>query len=257
MHKRFIVVANLKEYFGFWQTTSFIKNSLNILAHINLLLNKKLLICPCQISIASIGELLKKEKIGFGAQDCSRFDLGAFTGQISAASLKEIGCEACIIGHAEKRKYDNEEDDDVSQKLKMLLKHSISPIICVGENGLEYGEKKTIDVLKNQLSLVFSTIKTSVGSNQMSMYIAYEPVWAIGTQIVPTIDHLNTTFKWLKTKISGYHFQNKIYLLYGGSINSNNIKDLKKCSSIDGFLVGKASTDIVEFEKIVKNIILE
>lgn len=154
------------------------------------------------------------------------------------SQLKSIGVSYVIVGHFERKKYLNETSDIVNKKIKEALKNNIIPIVCIGETKEERSLRKTQEIIKKQLKDYF--YKVDFGND---IIIAYEPIWAIGTNIIPTINEIEETIKKIKEIVN-------IKVLYGGSVNSNNISDIIKVT--DGVLIGKASTDINEFLKIIE-----
>lgn len=184
-----------------------------------------------------------KKTLVFGAQNVSEFENGAHTGEISSKMLKECGCEVCIVGHSERRKNNFENSKNISQKIDMLFMENIMPIVCVGESKT-MPFKKAVKVIKKQLD----ELQLFKYANK-KIVVAYEPVWAIGTGKVPTTDFIFTMCAFIKNYLTNLNLNAKV--LYGGSYNENNAKELNKISSVDGFLIGGASLK----EKSVKAIL--
>lgn len=161
-----------------------------------------------------------------GAQNVSELEIGATTGEISGEMLKRAGVKYCIIGHSERRKLFGENNQTVFNKLKLLQKHQIIPILCVGE------EKKT-DTEK-ALMLVGSQLKECM-TDSRDVIVAYEPVWSIGTGDLPTCEHIERICRSIKQSVGVKT------CLYGGSVNEKNCGELVKLNSVDGFLIGGAS----------------
>lgn len=183
------------------------------------------------------------------AQDVSFAEKGAYTGDVSASQLKSIGVKYSIIGHSERRKYYGD-SSIVNEKLKRLLEEDIVPVICIGETKEERDNNKTFDVLKEEIDEVFKNIDTKSLNN---VIIAYEPIWSIGTGVIPTNDEIVETISFIKDHISKlYH--NILPVLYGGSVNNNCIDNLESISVIDGYLVGGCSIKKEEFSKLIKSI---
>jgi triosephosphate isomerase len=170
-----------------------------------------------------LSHLIDKSKFTVGTQNVSIFENGAYTGEISAQMLSEIGVKYCLVGHSERRHYLNETNEIIEHKIKNLTKHGITPVLCVGENSLDRANKQEYFVLKNQMS-VFTK----------NCIVAYEPVWAIGTGSVPQNHEIDDVIAWLKNK---YGVET---VLYGGSVSSKNIENLAKTQA-NGVLVGAAS----------------
>jgi triosephosphate isomerase len=209
----------------------------------------KIILCPSFVSLYTLIKIFKNTKIKIGAQDCSKHTKGPFTGQICAQSIKQLGCSHCIIGHSETRTEQKYTIQDIVKKYEQLMKYNISPIICIGENIKEYKTKKTLTKIDNELNYFFNIINKEVITN---VFIAYEPLWAIGTGNIPTQDELETVFAYLHKKTQKLHSKINWKFLYGGSISSKNIQIFKKIHNLDGFLMGKASLDIQALEKIVQ-----
>ena len=220
----------------------FIDNFLNQLDLIN---NHNKFICTIICPPFIYSQHVSKQLNNFylGGQDCSLFQEGSYTGDISAPMLKDIGCQFCIVGHSERRTKFSETDDQVAIKASNSLKSNIHPIVCVGENLVQKKNNQTKEVLSKQ-------IRKSIpkNSNKNNTIIAYEPIWAIGTGLTPSIDEIKDIHSFIKNEIRGYE---NFKILYGGSVKSTNSKEILNIDSVDGVLVGGASLDIKEFNKIL------
>lgn len=210
--------------------------------------NLSLILCPSFTSLSQIASLLKDTAITVGAQECSAFERGPHTGQVSVLSLQEIGCTHCIIGHSEQRYYQT--DEVIAQKAELLLRHSISPIICVGESAHTRKNKQTYEWLCKQLTPLFQKINNTKAN--VPLFIAYEPLWAVGTDHFPTYDELYEISQWIHEILSSC-LSVTSYLLYGGSVNDKNSPALDQLPFIDGFLIGRASTKIEVLRNIIMN----
>ncbi|MFA5075032.1 MAG: triose-phosphate isomerase family protein [Candidatus Babeliales bacterium] len=252
MRKQYFFVANWKMNFNIDQEFNFATHNYDNLIKLSENINNTIILCPSFLSLNSLNKIFKETKINIGAQDCSNHTKGPYTGQISAENLSFAGCTYCIIGHSERREFNKETNNEIAQKFTQLINHKISPIICIGEILQEYKKNKTIDILKSQLEKIFNIIKIELISQNFPILIAYEPIWAIGSGDTACVDHLETIFAWLKIQTESFEKKINWKLLYGGSISSDSIKSLKNISILDGFLIGKASLDFQEFEKIVK-----
>ena len=188
--------------------------------------------------------------IKIGAQNMHYEESGAYTGEISGKMLKAINVEYVIIGHSERRKYFNETDEIVNKKVKSALKNGLKPIVCVGETLNQREEGRAEEVIKKQVDDVLEGLTNEqVGS----LVIAYEPIWAIGTGKAATSEDANNGAKQIRDEISktyGQETASRVIILYGGSVNETNAKELFEMSDIDGGLVGKASLNPEEFSKI-------
>lgn len=226
-----LIVANFKMH----GTHAFIENWFTEYTKSNKILKDMVIALP-SIYLASFRDY------GFtlSGQNVSSQESGAFTSQISAEMLNDAGASYCIIGHSEARAQLNEQNEDIELKFFQLNKMKIKPIVCVGES-LEVKESgKTKEHLKNQLSCL------DVDAEEL--IIAYEPIWAIGTGLVPTELEINEVIESVRAI-----FNKPIKLLYGGSVNASNAKNLLNNTDINGLLVGGASLNPQEFAKIAQS----
>jgi len=205
--------------------------------------SKCVVICPTAIHL----DYLSKNKKGFyvGAQNVSEHEVGAYTGEISVRSLVETNVNFCIVGHSERRQIFKEKDQDIYLKSEKLIVNNLIPIICIGET-LEQKEKGiTNTVLEEQL---MNSIPSS--SNFENTIIAYEPVWAIGTGLTPSIDEIDETHRFIRSHNDKF---NKYKILYGGSVKASNAKEITHLANVDGALIGGASLKSEEFTKIIQD----
>ena len=195
----------------------------------------------------------KVEKLGLhiGAQDCSNVMQGAYTGQVSIESLQEMKLSFCIIGHSEVRRELGQSDMLIASKFKMLLAANISPIICIGETLAQKNDEMTLQVLYDQLELVLNFLQSYTGTTKI--FIAYEPVYSIGTGIVPSSQDLKQIFCFLHKFFQQVPVAKNVMFLYGGSVSSKTVVQLQDIDEISGFLIGKASIDFQELKKIVQS----
>ena len=201
----------------------------------------KIVYCPPSTLIGPMSKKLNKTNIATGAQNCHEQDsYGAFTGSVNSKMLKNIGAKYIIIGHSENRQA-GEDDRLINLKIKSALKSGLKVIFCIGESFKEKRKKITKKILNKQLKLGLQTIKS-----KNKIIIAYEPVWSIGTGLVPKTNDLFNTINFIKKKLR----KNKV--LYGGSVNPKNINYLKSINNIDGYLIGGASQDPKKFIDIIK-----
>lgn len=184
-----------------------------------------------------------------GVQDLSSFESGSYTGDVSASQLKSIGVKYAIIGHSERRKF-YQEQEFLLEKVKNAINEDIIPIYCIGETNDEYNNNLTLNVLKKEIDYIFS-----VGVDLTNLIIAYEPIWAIGTGLMPSNDEISKVVYYIKDYI--YNKYNiSIKVLYGGSVNNKNINKLEEIENIDGYLVGGCSIKSDDFIDMI-NIINE
>ncbi len=204
----------------------------------------KVVICP---PFTLLSEFVKKEKnIKFGGQDCHYKSEGAYTGSISANMLKSINCRYVILGHSERRIYQKETSQELNLKIKSALESNLTVIYCIGEKLEEI--KKRNAILKKQLSSLPKKIDST------KIIIAYEPVWAIGTGKVPSLNDINKIHEKIRNILSnlvGNNFSRNVSILYGGSVNASNSVEILNLNQVDGALVGGASLKSKEFCKII------
>ena len=201
----------------------------------------KIIYCPPSTLIRPMSKKLVNSKIEVGAQNCHEQEKwGAFTGSVNSAMLKSVGAKYVILGHSENRQ-SGETDKLINLKIKSALKSGLKVIFCIGETLKEKRKRVTKKVLNKQINLGLNEIR-----NKSNIIVAYEPVWSIGTGVIPKNNELYETINFLKRKIK----KNKI--LYGGSVNAKNIEELKSIDNLDGYLIGGASQDPKKFIDIIK-----
>jgi triosephosphate isomerase (TIM) len=192
---------------------------------------------------------LAASDIRWGAQDCSAHEQGAYTGEVSAAMLRELGCRYAIVGHSERRQYHAESDQLVADKAKAALARGVTPIVCVGETLAQREAGQTEAVVKRQLSAVIHTLAHCVGE----MVVAYEPVWAIGTGKTATPEQAQAVHALLRAQLAAATPRAaEMTLLYGGSVKPDNAAQLFAQGDIDGGLVGGASLKAADFIAICR-----
>jgi triosephosphate isomerase len=194
-------------------------------------------------------------RICLGAQDLSVHECGAYTGEVSAAMLKDFEVSYAIVGHSERRLYHGETDELVAQKAQRALSSAITPIVCVGETLKEREAGQTELVVERQLASVIHMIGDRVGE----MVVAYEPVWAIGTGMTATPDQAQAVHSYLRAQLnasvaSSASALKKNKILYGGSMNAGNAKSLLRCEDVDGGLIGGASLKSDDFLAIISSV---
>jgi len=223
-------------------------NSLNSLHKVNKFFKAfkkkksiKVIYCPPNTLIRPMSKKLKHSRIEVGAQNChEQENYGPFTGSINSMMLKNVGAKYVIIGHSENRQT-GENNKLINLKIKSALNSGLKVIFCIGETLNEKRKKITKKVLNKQIKLGLNKIK-----NKNKILIAYEPVWSIGTGLIPKSHELFDTLNFIKKKIKNSK------VLYGGSVNPKNIRELKSINNIDGFLIGGASQDSKKFIDIIK-----
>lgn len=182
--------------------------------------------------------------VKLGAQNCSEEEKGAFTGEISASMLLEKSVSYVIVGHSERRTLFNETDAVIFKKVKSVIKNKLTPIICIGETLSEKKANKTLQVLEKQIEGSITKVNA-----HMQLIVAYEPIWAIGTGLIPNDSEIRNTHLYIKEKLSK-HFSADIPVLYGGSANAENCKKIMSIENVDGLLVGGASLKKHDFVTI-------
>ena len=241
-----LFVANWKLNKSFAQSLDFCTTHKADLKKLSSQTNVELVICPSFPALFSVNELLSDTMVHLGGQTCSAYETGPYTGQVSAQSLKEVGCNYCIVGHSEQRQYAGVTNKDVAEAAKNLCALEIEPIICIGETKEQFQKKQTMKALELQLDLVLGAIKNT----QQQITIAYEPVWSIGTGTVPQNDYLKEIVANVSSILSKVHY-GPWRIIYGGSVSKETISSFHEISSLAGFLIGSASLDFQKFEKIV------
>ena len=214
-------------------------------------------VCPSNLALREVAKVLAGGKIGLGAQNVFWEETGAYTGEVSAEMLAEVGCRYVIIGHSERRKHLSENYEIINKKVRAVVKNEkLIPIICIGESWEERKTDRRDFVLVEQLEQALSGIEV-FGDQQV--IIAYEPIWAIGTGTAIEPDEAEYAHKIIKLALNdlvGMQVVSKNFsVIYGGSINSKNVKSFANLEGMDGLLVGGASLKVDEFYKVAEEII--
>ncbi len=205
-------------------------------------------VCVPAPYLAQVQMLRQGTALDLGAQDVSCHAAGAYTGEVSAAMLKEFGVRYAIVGHSERRQYHGESDQLVADKAKAALAAGITPIVCVGETLAEREAGKTEEVVKRQLAAVIHTNGHCISE----IVVAYEPVWAIGTGKTATPEQAQQVHAVLRAQLhAATAHSDRIHLLYGGSMNAANAASLLAQPDIDGGLIGGASLKAPDFLQII------
>lgn len=250
MKKRKILVANWKMNLQKQDAEKLI-TGLNKKISVDKGEDLEVIVIPPYIYIQKfIENLVNNSKIKIGAQNISSHEKGAHTGEISAEMLESIGCKYVLIGHSETR-YALKNDKEINNKIKLALKHNLTPIYCFGETLEQRAEKKLNDFIEKEFSINFANID---GDELSKIIIAYEPIWSIGTGVIPSTEDIaeviEKTISFLSS-IYNKEFADKITFLYGGSCNSDNALQLSSANGLSGLLVGSSSIKINDFCKII------
>ena len=206
-------------------------------------------VCAPAVYLGEVALSLQGEDIKWGAQDCSAFESGAYTGEMSAAMLAEFGCRYVLAGHSERRAMHGESDQVVADKAKAALAHRLTPIVCVGETLAEREAGHTDAVVKRQLSVVIHTLAHCISQ----IVVAYEPVWAIGTGKTASPEQAQAVHALLRAQLkAATEHAADMKILYGGSVKADNAAVLFAQPDIDGGLIGGASLKAADFAAICR-----
>ena len=242
---------------GNWKMNKTVKESIELANGIKRSLfdieGVEVVICPPYTSLSDVREVIMDTNIKLGAQDLFWEKEGAYTGEVSAAMLKEVGCDYVIIGHSERRQYFGETNLTVNKKVKAALAVKLTPIVCVGEKLEERKAGKAFDVVKDHVENSLAGLSKD---DMLKAVVAYEPVWAIGTGVNATKEQAEEIHKYIRgllRNIFGKEVADAVRIQYGGSVKPDNIKELIAEEDVDGALVGGASLKVDSFIQIVKN----
>ena len=232
-----------------------VPKSISILNKVNLYLSKdknrnkyRVIITPPYTLIESYSKYFKKKGILIGSQNCyQKEQFSSNTAAVSPYMLKHVGAKYTLVGHSDNRG-EGDTDKMLKDKVRYALKNNLKVVFCIGENKLEKKTKKTLSVLKRQLTNVLEK-----KFNKNNIIVAYEPVWSIGTGKIPTKNELKKTTVYIKKILKGIFKKNSVAVLYGGSVDGSNVKMFKEIKEIDGFLIGGASKASKKFIDIIKN----
>ncbi len=242
--KTYLYVANWKMYLSLDDSCSLIERHAQELAQLSA--HGDIVICP---SYVALGKLAGRKKYVFswGAQDCSYEASGAYTGDINAQTLKQAECTFCIVGHSERREYYGETDIQVAQKVTQLFECGITPIVCIGETAKDRLSENYFEVLQSQLLPIIDICSR----HNSPIVFAYEPIWAIGKEVIPDQNDIFEATNFIKSLVHNTLPHLPARFLYGGNVSAETISSLKTISILDGFLIGRASCDFQTFKKIV------
>jgi len=244
----------MKYFIGNWKMFG-IPKSINILNKINYFHSKdknrkkyRVVITPPYTLIESYARYFKNKKIFIGSQNCYQKDqFSSNTAAVSPFMIKNVGAKYTLVGHSDNRG-EGETNEMLKSKVFFALKNNLKVVFCVGENKTEKKNKKTFDILKKQLTKVLDK-----KFNSNNIIVAYEPIWSIGTGNIPTKKELEKTTFHIKKVLKTIFRKKRPAVLYGGSVDGNNVRMLKEIKQIDGFLIGGASKSSKKFIDIIKN----
>lgn len=243
MGKNRIVVGNLKMNMMYDDIKSYIGSLKKEVS------SENVVICPTSIYLP----YFLGNNYSLGVQNTSVASEGAYTGELSPKQAYSMGVKYSIIGHSERRIHFKEDDSLINKKIIEAIKNKLTVILCIGESQSERIMRKTEQIIKRQIINDLQNLDADMFDN---VIIAYEPVWAIGSNITPTNQDIIGTTKYIKGAVESLYNYPNIKVIYGGSVNEKNIKELNKIEEIDGFLVGGASLDINKLTKII-NVVIE
>ncbi len=206
----------------------------------------EVIVCPPYLALSTVAKQSENTHIMLGAQNCHEQEKGAYTGEISAAMLADIGVKYCIVGHSERRRDFQETDTQIAKKIMALLAKNIRPIWCVGETLEERQTGMTFERIRSQVTTTLDCLK---GQDCSSLLIAYEPIWAIGTGLAATPEQAEEVHSHIHHTIASYSLD--LPILYGGSVTAENAESLLSREAINGALIGGAALSAQSFNTII------
>lgn len=229
-----LFIANWKMELSLAEQITYCQDNVDALKSIE----NKIVLCPSFPALVGCAQILQNTEVALGAQTCSSHEKGAYTGQVSATQIAQSGASYIIIGHSEERAHGITQEE-IAQKALRTLEAGLIPVICIGESKQAYEKKATKQVLMAQLT----AIKDVIGN--APAYLAYEPLWAIGTDEQPSLTELHAVFEFIEEQMPSCAY------LYGGNVSEKNIAELGSLKAVCGFMVGRKSLNFQEFKKIV------
>ena len=243
------VVGNWKMHKTVSEACAFVQDLLKNLS--DLTRQVEVVLAPPFTVLHAMSKVTEGTSLTLAAQDVFWEDQGAFTGEVSASQLTDVGCKAVLIGHSERRQYFFETNETVSKKTEKALSHQLTPIVCIGETLEEREAGRTASVLESQIKNGLDKVQETEAPN---LVVAYEPVWAIGTGSVAKREQIEEAHRLIRKGISAMLGTSAegIPILYGGSVTPQNIKELVGIEDLDGVLVGGAALEPAKFVEIVR-----
>ena len=241
-----LVVANWKMHGNLKQNAVLLADFVENLSRLQ---HTQVVVCAPYPYLAQLQNRLQNTPIAWGAQNMAKAEVGAYTGEVSAAMLTDFGCTYVIIGHSERATAYCESDENIATKFVQAKKHGLTPILCVGETLIEREAGVMEMVVGKQLDAIINTHGAAVFAGAV---ISYEPIWAIGTGLAATPDQAKSMHLFIRNKIANLNMvaANQLKILYGGSVNPQNALQLCAVENIDGGLIGKCSLNAQDFAAI-------
>jgi triosephosphate isomerase (TIM) len=238
-----LVVANWKMHGNLKQNSALLSD---FVENLSALKHTQVVVCAPYPYLAQLQNILANSNIAWGAQNVAKMEVGAYTGEVSAAMLRDFGATYVIIGHSERSTAYCESDENIATKFAQAKKHSLTPILCVGETLIEREAGVMEMVVGKQLDTIINTHGAGIFADAV---VSYEPIWAIGTGLAATPDQAKSMHKFIRNKIVALDNDaaNRLKILYGGSVNPQNAVQLFIVENIDGGLIGKCSLNAQEF----------
>jgi triosephosphate isomerase len=205
-------------------------------------------VAPMAVCLAHVVQALQGSRIRVGAQNVHWANSGAFTGEISPAALVDIGAHFAIVGHSERRTYFGETSETVANRMQAALSAGITPVVCIGETDAQRSGGETTRVLAEQLTPLFARLTSQTAPH---VVLAYEPVWAIGTGKVASEQEISDTHRYIRELWDAQGFGANAVILYGGSVNPQNVRGIMQIAGVDGALVGGASIKLEQWIELV------
>lgn len=242
---------------GNWKMNKSLSEALELAKEINAYAGDKQLsgvtkiVFPPLPFLHDISKVFNDGAVQVGAQNCHTHESGAYTGEVSAAMLRSVGCSHVLAGHSERRQYFGETSAQLLQKMQQALHHGLKPVYCVGETLDERKSGRHFEVVKQQLTEVLGQFKPA---DMQNVIVAYEPVWAIGTGETATSAQAQEMHSFIRTVLAGLFNKetaDRLPVLYGGSCNAQNARELFSCADVDGGLIGGASLKADDFRQIM------
>ena len=243
-----MIAGNWKMHMTNTEATVFVEQLKTLVADVIC----EVVVCPPFTTISTVADLTEDTKFRVGAQNVFHEESGAYTGEVSPSMLTDLGVSYVIVGHSERRSIFKEADRCVNKRVRIVLQHGMSPILCVGESLNQRESGETVAFIHSQLEMGL----LGVPAEEMTeVVIAYEPIWAIGTGRTATAEQAGEVCQSIREKIATMYtpeIAEQVRILYGGSVKPDNAKDILAQSHVDGALVGGASLEAEAFTDIIK-----